>query len=204
MNYVEAWAELHEESYQRFQEVPDYQADSWSRPRRIVAKCEVTGQGGPNQRFVVTNLIDRPEQVYRGVYVKRGDAPERAIEELKHGLGIDRLSSHRFFANAFTLQCHLLAYALFILFREANAAVPEISRHTLETVRARVLKIGAVVKTTARKVWFHASASWPGRDLFQRVCDAVNTFAHQLGRLWPDRIAEGVSTKLGGPVNITK
>jgi len=204
MNYVEAWAEVYGESYQRFQEVHEYQADSWSRPRRIVAKCEVTGQGGPNRRFVVTNLAGRPEHVYREVYVKRGDAPERAIEELKHGLGIDRLSSHRFFANAFTLQCHLLAYALFILFREANAAVPEVSRHTLETVRTRVLKIGAVVKTTARKVWFHASASWPGRDLFHRVCDAVNTFAHQLGHLWPDRLAEGVAAKLGGTAIITK
>jgi hypothetical protein len=204
MNYVEAWAELHAESYQRFQDLPDYQADSWSRSRRIVAKCEVTRQGGPNRRFVVTNLTDRPEHVYREVYVKRGDAPERAIEELKHGLGIDRLSSTRFFANAFTLQCHLLAYALFILFCEANAAVPEVSQHTLETVRTRVFKIGAVVKTTARKVWFHASASWPGRDLFRRVCAAVNAFGQQLGRLWPDRLAEGIAAKHGGAVTITK
>ena len=211
MNYVEAWAGLHGESCQRFQNLPDYQADSWSRPRRIIAKCEVTSlsscserQGGPNRRFVITNLNEPAEHVYRRVYVKRGDAPERAIEELKHGLGIDRLSSHRFFANAFAMQCHLLAYALFILFREANAAVPEVAGHTLETVRARVLKFGAVVKTSARKVWFHASASWPGRDLFHRVCNAVNTHVQKLGQLWPNRLAEALSIKLGGPVTITK
>lgn len=204
MNYVQAWAELYDEPYQRFQELSDYQAGSWNRSRRIIAKCEVTAQGGPNRRFVVTNLAERPEHVYRQVYVKRGDAPERAIEELKHGLGIDRLSAHRFFANAFTMQCHLLAYALFILFREANAEVPEIANHTLETIRTRVLKIGAVVKTSARKVWFHASANWPGRSLFCRVCDAVGVFAKRLGRLWPNRLAEALSIKLGSSVIITK
>ena len=106
MNSVEAWAELHGESYQRFQNLPEYQADGWSRPRRIIAKCEVTSQsscserqGGPNRRFVITNLTQPAEHVYRQVYVKRGDAPERAIEELKHELGIDRLSSHQFFAG---------------------------------------------------------------------------------------------------------
>lgn len=102
------------------------------------------------------------------------------------------------------MQCHLLAYALFILFREANAAVPEVARHTLETVRNRVFKFGAVVKTSARKVWFHAAASWPGRDLFLRVCTAVNTHAQKLGRLWPNRLAEALSIKLGGPVTTTK
>lgn len=204
MNYVQALAELDDEPCQRFQDLPDYRAGRWDRPRRVIAKCEVTAQGGTNRRFVVTNLTDRPEHVYRQVYVKRGDAPERAIEELKHGLGIDRLSSHRFFANAFALQCHLLAEALFLLFREANAAVPEVAEHTLETVRTRVLKVGAVVKTSARKVWFHAAATWPGRELFCRVCAAVNAFAERLGRLWPDRFVEGLAIALGGPVTLTK
>lgn len=204
MNYVQSWAELYDEPYQRFLEMTDYQAGSWNRSRRIIAKCEVTAQGGENRRFVVTNLTEPPEHVYRQVYVKRGDAPERAIEELKHGLGIDRLSSHRFFANAFTMQCHLLAYVLFILFREANTQVPEIASHTLETIRTRVLKIGAVVKTSARKVWFHASATWPGRGLFCRVCNAVDAFAKRFGQLWPNRLADGLAIKLASSVVITK
>ncbi len=204
MNYVQAWAELHDEPGQRFQDVRDYQAGSWNRSRRIIAKCEVTAQGGPNRRFVVTNLAGRPESIYREVYVQRGDTPERAIEELKHGLGIDRLSSHRFFANAFTMQCHLLAYALFILFREANATVPEVARHTLETVRARVFKFGAVVKTSARKVWFHASATWPGQGVFHRVCTAVNEFLKRLGRLWPERRVENLTIKPGSAAPLTK
>jgi hypothetical protein len=63
---------------------------------------------------------------------------------------------------------------LFILFREANAAVPEVARRTLETVRAHAFKFGAIVKTRARNVWFHAAASWSGRELFHRVCRALN------------------------------
>ena len=126
MNYVEARSALYDEPSQQFQDLQNYQAESWSRSRRVIAKCEVTAQGGPNRRFVVTNLTECPEYIYRQVYVKRG-VPERAIEELKHGLGLDRLSSHRFFANAFVMQCHLLAYALFVLFREANTDVPEVA-----------------------------------------------------------------------------
>lgn len=204
MNYAQARAELDDEPCQLFQDLPSYQAGSWDRPRRVIAKCEVTAQGGPNRRFVITTLQGRPEHVYRGVYTQRGNVPERAIEELKHGLGIDRLSSHRFFANAFALQCHLLAYALFTLFREANATVPEVAEHTLETVRARVLKIGAVVHTSARKVWFHAATNWPGQLVFRRVCAAVKAFAQRLGRLWPDRLMEGLSIKLGGRATLTK
>lgn len=203
MNYVQTLAELYDEPIQRFQDIREYQAGSWDRSRRVIAKCEVTAQGGINRRYVVTNLEGPPEHVYREVYVQRGDSPERAIEELKHGLGIDRLSSHRFFANAFAMQCHLLAYALFVLFREANSAVPEVAAHTLETVRTRVFKVGAVVKTTARKVWFHASANWPGRSVFYRVCAAVNDFADRLQRLWTDRLA-GQPIKLEAPATSTK
>jgi len=63
LRYTQAHAELHGEPSCRFTCFDDYQAESWSHPRRIIAKCEVTAQGGPNRRFVVTNLTDRPEAV---------------------------------------------------------------------------------------------------------------------------------------------
>jgi hypothetical protein len=203
-NYVQAHAELHDTPCCRFTEFKDYQAESWSHPRRIIAKCEVTAEGGPNRRFVVTNLDDRPDKVYHGLYVKRGNFPERGIQELKHGLQMDRLSSHRFFANAFTLQCHVLAYALWILFREANAQVPEVAGHQLQTVQARLFKVGAVVEASVRRVWFRISRSWPQRDLFGRVCRAVEEFTSGLGRLWPDRLAEGLQIKLAATVATIK
>ena len=197
LDYVEALAKLYDEPVRQFQEVRGYQAESWDRPRRVIAKCEVTAQGGTNRRFVVTNLTEPAETLYSEIYVKRGDGAERPIQELKHGLAIDRLSSHRFFANAFQMQCHLLAYALFVLFREANAEVPEVAEHTLETVRSRVFKVGAVVQVSTRKIWFHASASWPGRDVFARVCAAVDAFSRHFGRLWWDRTELGLDATLG-------
>lgn len=204
LNYVQAHAELHDEPCCRFARFDDYQAESWSHPRRIIAKCEVTAQGGPNRRFVVTNLDDRPETVYHGVYVKRGNFPERGIQELKHGLQMDRLSSHRFFANAFTLQCHVLAYALWVLFKEANSATPEIAERQLETVRTKLFKVGALAQTSVRRIWFRISASWPGRELFARACAAVSDYASALGRLWPDRLAEGVRAELGATTLLLK
>jgi hypothetical protein len=182
----------------------DYRAESWSRPRRIIAKCEVTAQGGPNRRFVVTNLTDRPEAVYHGLYVKRGNYPERGIQELKHGLQMDRLSSHRFFANAFTLQCHVLAYALWVLFREANAGVPEVAKCQLQTVRTKLFKVGALAQTSVRRIWFRVSASWPGRDLLARVCEAVSGYTSALGRLWPDRLLERLQAELGAAATMLK
>ena len=107
------------------------------------------------------------------------------------------LSSHRFFANAFTLQCHVLAYALWVLFREANANVPEVAERQLQTVQARLFKVGAVVQPSVRRIWFRISKIWPGRELFARVCAAVTNFTSALGRLWPDRLVEGLQVKLG-------
>jgi hypothetical protein len=196
-NYTQAYAKLYEEPCCRFTQFDDYQAGSWSRPRRIIAKCEVTAQGGPNRRFVVTNLSDRPEAVYHGLYVKRGNYPERGIQELKHGLQMDRLSSHRFFANAFTLQCHVLAYALWILFQEANSEVPEIAHCQLRTVQTKLFKVGALAHMSVRRIWFRISATWPGRELIARVCEAVTRFTSTLGRLWPNRLAERLQVKLG-------
>ena len=203
-NYAQACAALYDEPCCVFTEFSDYQSQSWDGPRRMIAKCEVTAQGGPNRRFVVTHLKGPPREIYHGVYVKRGRYPEHGIQELKHGLQMDRLSAHRFLANAFTLQCHVLAYALWVLFREANAKVPEIAEHHLGTVRAQLFKVGAVVTTSVRRIWYRLSQSWPGRRVFLQAAQSVRDFAAPFGRLWPDRLAEGLSIKLGGPVTLIK
>lgn len=179
LNLAQARFDLYEEKQQFFTSFSDYQAGSWSRPRTIVAKVEVMPQG-VNRRYVVTNIQDTPQAIYHGFYVKRGDVPERPIGELKNGLAIDRLSSHRFLANAFTMQCHLLAYALVVLFREANESVPEVATAEVSTLRGQLFKVGAVVRTSVRRIWFHFSSTWPQRHLFARVCEAVDHFATQL------------------------
>ena len=177
-----------EPAVQRFEEIEDYQADGWSRPRRIVAKVEIN-RHGINRRFVVTNLSGSGQGIYHGFYVQRGDVPERPIGELKNGLHMDRLSFHRFRSNGLKLLEHTLAYALVVLHREAVAAIPEVARAEVGTLRQRLWKVGAVVKTSTRRIWFHVSATWPHRELFVRVYQAVRQFTQGLrtpGTVVPD------------------
>src|SRR4051812_19805243 len=72
---------------QRFEVLEDYQAESWSRPRRVVCKVECTPQGA-QRRFVVSNLSGQPAGIYRGFYVGRGEVPEQPLDELKNGLDL--------------------------------------------------------------------------------------------------------------------
>ena len=168
-----------EPEVQRFEVLEDYQAGTWSRPRRIVAKIEIN-RHGVNRRFVVTNLSGHPQGIYHGFYVQRGDVPEKPIGELKNGLQMDRLSFHRFRANGLKLLEHTLAYALVVLHREATTAIPEVAKASVSTLRQKLWKVGAVVKTSARRIWFHLSETWPYRDLFIRVCQAVQQFVADL------------------------
>jgi Transposase DDE domain group 1 len=168
-----------EPEVQRFEVMEDYQAESWSRSRRIVAKIEINRHGS-NRRFVVTNLSGEGQGIYHGFYVQRGDVPEKPIGELKNGLQMDRLSFHRFRANGLKLLEHTLAYALVVLHREATAAIPEVAAAEVGTLRQKLWKVGAVVTTSVRRIWFHFSETWPDRALFVRVYEAVRQFAASL------------------------
>jgi hypothetical protein len=95
---------------------------------------------------------------------------------------MDRLSFHRFGANGLKLLEHTLAYALVVLHREATAAIPEVAKAEVSTLRQKLWKVGAVVKTSVRRIWFHVSEAWPHRDLFVRVYQAVGQV---IGRLRP-------------------
>ena len=86
--------------------------------------------------------------------MQRGEVPEQPIGEMKNGLRCDRLSACGFCANAFRLLVHALAYAIVVLFREAAAGVPEVATATVGTLRQRLWKVGAVVVTGARRMWF--------------------------------------------------
>jgi hypothetical protein len=175
------WYGHREPHLQHFESLENYQAGGWSRPRRIIAKLEITPQG-TNQRFVVTNMSGHPQGIYHGFYVKRGDVPESPIGEWKNGLQGDRLSAHGFRANALKLLEHILAYALVVLYRQAAATVPQMVNAEVSTWRQRLWKVGAVVVTTPRRIWFQFSETWPYRDLWLRVHEAAMAFVEQLRR----------------------
>lgn len=172
------WYRHREPVVQRFESLSSYQAESWSHPRRIVAKIEVTPQGS-QRRFVVTDHTESAAEVYQDFYVQRGKVPEQPIGEMKNGLQADRLSACGFCANAFRLLVHTLAYAIVVLFREAVATVPEVATATVSTLRQRLWKLAARVVTSPRRIWLHLSQTWPYRDLWSRVLAAVQSFVGQ-------------------------
>ena len=139
-----------------------YQAESWDKPRRIIAKVEYTRLGA-NQRFVVTNLSRNPQFVYDDIYVLRGDVENR-IKELKLELKADRLSCHRFWANQFRLLLHTAAYCLFWLLRH-HLQGTELATAQVNTLRLKLLKIGARIRETSRRIWVHLASGYPYRDL---------------------------------------
>ena len=167
---------------QRFEEIRDYQAETWPRPRRIVAKVEVTPQGS-QRRFVVTNLPEPAGGGLPGLLRAAGGGAGAADRGDEERLARDRLSACGFCANAFRLLVHAVAYAIVVLFREAAAAVPEVATASVGTLRQRLWKVGAVVVTGARRVWLHVSETWPYRELWPRVQAAVQAFGGQVARV---------------------
>jgi hypothetical protein len=145
-------------------------ARSWPRQRRICYKAEHTVVG-TNLRFLITNCLGRASQVF-AFYNDRGECENR-IEEFKNGFRADRLSCHRFLANAFRLLLHGSAYNLVNLFR---LQLPQPWRSAqIETLRAQLFKIGARVRQTARCVRLHLASGWPFQNLFRSVTFAVNS-----------------------------
>ena len=157
-----------------------YQAQSWSRPRRVVAKVEWhPGELYPRVGFIVTNL-HRPAKKVVAVYNGRGTA-EQWIKEGKNAVKWTRLSCTTFRANAVRLQLHALAYNLANFLR--TLALPgEVERWSLTTLREKVVKIGAKVVAHGRYLVFQMAEVAVPRELFGRILDRI-------GRLRPPDLA---------------
>jgi hypothetical protein len=164
--------DLLEEAHQRYRETEQkqklfaegtYQAQSWSKERRVVMKAEWLPQG-PNSRFVVTNLSSEAKDLYE-FYTERGGTCEVRIDEFKNGLKADRLSCHRFLANQFRLFLHMAAYWLVLRLREALHKT-ELASMQIQQLRLRLLKIGGQVIQTARRIWFRLASSYPWKNTF--------------------------------------
>lgn len=143
-----------------------YRAESWSRERRIVIKAERL-QGKDNPRFLVTNLPgDAPEDLYREVYCQRADASENRIKDLLNGCAGKRLSCHSFNANFFRLILHVVAYILLHRIRQ-HCDGTELERASITTIRLKLLKVGARVVGSVRRICFHLASSYPLQELWE-------------------------------------
>lgn len=151
-----------------------YAARKWSRARRVIFKAEVVTLAGreprDNLRFLITNLPGGAESVWKH-YTKRGDAENR-IKELKLDLQIDRTSSTSFLANQMRV---LLTAAAFVLFQELRVALraSALGRAMVSTLRMKLLKIGATVKESWRRIVIALPASHPWKDLWRRAAIAA-------------------------------
>lgn len=143
---------------------------TWPHRRRVIYKAEVVQCPGrdpkDNLRFVVTNLRQAPERVYR-IYTGRGDAENR-IKELKNDLGMDRTSCTRFLANQMRV---LLTAAAYVLMQELRfqARTTDCRRAQVGTLRNRLLKLAAWIEVSVRRIVVHLPRSFPGRSAWIRI-----------------------------------
>jgi len=145
-----------------------YKAQSWDERRRVVVKIEYDGQE-LKERFLVTSLrTGKACELFR-LYGERGES-ENWIKEFKNNLKGDRLSCHGYVANAFRLLLFSCAYVLVHNFRSSALKGTALARATIETIRLKLIKVGALVKETVRRLWFYLSSGWPFRPLFIQVC----------------------------------
>jgi hypothetical protein len=150
----------------------NYQAKSWGRKRRVVAKVEWhPGELYPRVGFIVTNL-SRPAKRVVAFYNHRGTA-EQYIKEGKHAIKWTRLSCRKFRNNEVRLQLHALAYNL-ANFMRTLALPEEVAHWSLTTLREKLVKIGAKVVRHGRYVTFQlAEVAMPG-SLFEKILGLID------------------------------
>lgn len=141
-----------------------YAAKTWDKNRRVIIKAEHLEKGS-NPRFVVTNLSAPPEQLYK-LYCARGEMENR-IKEQQLCLFADRTSCSKWLPNQFRVLLSALAYTLINAIRQKALAGTELARARCDTIRLRLLKIGASVVRNTRRIILMLSESCPCKALFR-------------------------------------
>jgi hypothetical protein len=141
----------------------------WDRERRVAAKAEHI-DGKENPRFVVTSLKKEEwaaQALYEKLYCARGDMENRIKEQFS--LFADRVSTETMRANQMRLYLSAMAYILVSGLRRLGLKATELAEAQVSTIRTKLLKIGAQIRVTVRKVWVSMASSYPWQDLYQQV-----------------------------------
>lgn len=171
---VEADYILTQKPQRRFKEFQYSTLDSWSRERRVIGKAECLEKGF-NPRFIVTSVKteDYPgQELYEDDYCARGEMENRIKEQQLYLFG-NRTSAHKFRANQLRLWFSSLAYVLLESLRRLGLKGTSLERARCDTIRLKLLKIGARVKVTARKIWTRLASSYPYQELFRQVWQKI-------------------------------
>jgi hypothetical protein len=152
--------------------------DSWSRQRRVIAKAEWT-RGEANPRFIVTSLDvmqGTAAFLYEDIYCARGDMENR-IKECQLDLMADRTPATTMRANQLRLWFASMAYVLVCGLRRIGLAGTELARATCSTIRLKLLKIGAQITTSVRRVKIAFASACPLQDIFATACTRLRRAA---------------------------
>src|ERR1700737_4853223 len=146
---------------------PTRPRSSWSRQRRVVAKAEWT-QGEANPRFVVTSLARdecKAKHLYEKVYCARGDMENR-IKECQLDLYADRTSTATMRANQLRLWFYSMAYVLLCALRRIGLHDTDLAEATCGTIRLKLLKIGALVRISVRRIRIAMASACPSAKIW--------------------------------------
>jgi hypothetical protein len=141
----------------------------WDRERRVAAKAEHI-DGKENPRFVVTSLTGErwaAQALYEELYCGRGDMENRIKEQFS--LFADRVSAETMRANQLRLYLSAAAYMLVSGLRRAGLKGTELAQAQVSTIRTKLLKIGAQIRVSVRRVWISMASSYPWQDIYQQV-----------------------------------
>ena len=127
-------------------------------------KTQNCGHSRANPRYVVTNLEGEAKALYERLYCARGEMENR-IKEQQLALFADRTSCHKWWPNQFRLILSSLAYTLIATIRRLGLRGTTMARAQADTIRLKLLKIGAVVIRNTRRVRLHLSSACPYQDL---------------------------------------
>jgi hypothetical protein len=157
----------------RFRELRYRTRESWSQERRVVGKAEHLDKGA-NPRFVVTSLSAEQwaaQALYEELYCARGEMENRIKEQFQ--LFADRLSTHWLWSNQLRLYLSAFAYVLVDSLRRLALASTTLAQAEVNTIRLRLLKIGAVVKVSVRRIWVSLSSAHPAVRVFAQAWAAL-------------------------------
>jgi hypothetical protein len=170
----EAWALYHRRRYQ---------AGTWKKPRRIFMKLQHDPTTRALERFALVTNLRRGSRGVWSFYEHRGQCEQRN-DELKNHLRAEKFSCCEFAANAVKLHLILMAHNLLAAVRIMLPVKHELKRATIERLRVALIKCGATVVRTARRLWIHASRSWPNRKFLRDIAQRFTSRRLVARSLW--------------------
>jgi hypothetical protein len=158
------------EKHQHFSSF-QYQAKSWHAPQQCYSKVESTGIGMNIRHFASNIQKKEAREIYFGYYVKRGEASENRIKEVKNMCFSDRLSNHGYWANFFRFFLSSITYEMFLLLKQMikKTSFEKAKKWQISSIRTYLLKIGATIKITKKRIFYRLSRAFVFQDLFRAL-----------------------------------